>query len=101
MGHLSIGRIDEDKKQGRIGKVIVSPEYRGKGYGRHMIQLISTYAFQHLELETVTLGVFDFNTGAIRCYENAGFTIDRYFKNHRPFEDEWWSLYEMSLNKYT
>ncbi|MBX0359299.1 GNAT family N-acetyltransferase [Halobacillus sp. Nhm2S1] len=101
IGHLSIGRIDKDKKQGRIGKVIVSPEYRGKGYGQQMIQLISTYAFQHLGLERLTLGVFDFNKGAIRCYEKAGFTKDRYFKNHRPFEDELWSLYEMSLNKYT
>ncbi|WP_181898700.1 GNAT family N-acetyltransferase [Halobacillus trueperi] len=101
IGHLSIGRIDKDQKQGRIGKVIVSPEYRGKGYGQQMIQLISMYAFQQLDLEKVTLGVFDFNTGAIRCYENAGFTIDRYLKNHRSFEDEMWSLYEMSLNKYT
>ncbi|WLR47916.1 GNAT family protein [Halobacillus litoralis] len=84
VGHLSIGRIDLDKKQGRIGKVIVSPKYRGKGYGRHMIQLISMYAFQHLKLEKVTLGVFDFNRGAIRCYENAGFTIDHYFKKTSP-----------------
>ncbi|MEC3882310.1 GNAT family protein [Halobacillus sp. HZG1] len=101
IGHISIGRIDEDKKQARIGKVLVSPVHRGKGYGKQMIQLISTYAFKHLELEKVTLGVFDFNKSAIRCYENAGFTKDRYLKNHRPFEDEYWSLYEMSLHKYT
>lgn len=101
IGHLSIGRIDNDNKEGRIGKVIVSPECRGKGYGQRMIQLISRYAFQNLGLEKVTLGVFDFNTGAIRCYEKSGFTVDHYFKKHRPFEDEWWSLYEMSLDKYT
>lgn len=100
IGHLSIGRINKDKKQGRIGKVIVSPDCRGKGYGERMIQLISTYAFQTLELEKVTLGVFDFNKGAIRCYEKAGFTIDYHLKDHRPFEDETWSLYEMSLHKY-
>ncbi|MBN9656287.1 GNAT family N-acetyltransferase [Halobacillus sp. GSS1] len=46
IGHISIGRIDKDKKQARIGKVIVSPVYRGKGYGQQMIQLISTYAFK-------------------------------------------------------
>ncbi len=31
------------------------------------------YAFQELNLERVTLGVFAYNTRAIRSYEKAGF----------------------------
>jgi len=31
------------------------------------------YAKKELALEAITLSVFDFNVGALRCYEKCGF----------------------------
>ena len=62
-----------EKKEMRIGFVIVDDTKRGKGYGREMIKLALKYAFDLFRAERVTLGVFDNNPSAYRCYKAAGF----------------------------
>lgn len=57
----------------RVGFVIVSPEKRGKGYGKKMLKLALKYAFEIYGVEKVGLGVFENNESAIKCYESVGF----------------------------
>ena len=57
----------------RIGFVIMDDARRGNGYGREMIRLALIYAFDLFKAERVTLGVFDNNPSAFRCYKAAGF----------------------------
>ena len=59
VGHLIMRFTDERK--------------RGKGYGRDMLQLAIRYAFDILKAEKITLGVFENNEPAYRCYLAAGF----------------------------
>ena len=47
----------------------------------------------------LTLGVFDFNQGAIKCYENAGFTKIKLIENARETTNGYWNLYEMAISK--
>ncbi|MCA0971997.1 GNAT family N-acetyltransferase [Halobacillus litoralis] len=97
VGHIALGKIDKLHRQARIGKVIVHPDYRGKGIAEHMIRSVLHVAFQELDLHKVTLGVFDFNTPAIRCYERIGFQQDGLLRDHRRIGNEYWNLVEMSL----
>jgi RimJ/RimL family protein N-acetyltransferase len=48
----------------------------GKGYGTDAMQVILRYGFNELNLKRITLGVFDYNTRAIRSYEKTGFTLE-------------------------
>ena len=48
----------------------------GKGYGTDAMRLILKFAFTELNLHRVTLGVFAYNTRAIRSYEKAGFILE-------------------------
>ena len=73
VGHLILRYRGAEKKEMRIGFVIVDDTKRGKGYGREMIQLALKYAFDLFRAERVTLGVFDNNPSAYRCYKAAGF----------------------------
>ena len=57
----------------RFGYVIVNPEKRGKGIGRKMLQLGLEFAFDIYQTDKVTLGVFEENEKACRCYRAAGF----------------------------
>ncbi len=57
----------------RMGFVIVSPERRGKGYGKQMIELGFRYAFDVYGARSVDLAVFDNNPAAKACYGSAGF----------------------------
>lgn len=81
IGHISIGRVDRSDQTTRIGKVLIGPsEQRGHGYGKQLMQAALRFAFEELTLQKVTLGVFTFNTPAIRCYEKLGFIQERMLK---------------------
>ncbi|MFC7322794.1 GNAT family N-acetyltransferase [Halobacillus campisalis] len=96
IGHISL-KIDRQNKAGRIGKVLVSEEARGKGIAGVMIEKILYKCFAELHLHKVGLGVFDFNEPAIRVYKKAGFKVDGLLRDHRKYNNEYWGLYEMSM----
>ena len=52
---------------------IVRDKKRGKGYGRQMVCLAVQYAFDVLNVQKVSLGVFENNAPAIGCYRACGF----------------------------
>jgi RimJ/RimL family protein N-acetyltransferase len=51
----------------------ISPAHWRKGYGTECVRLITTYGFSYLSLNCIHLSVHSYNTGAIQCYEKAGF----------------------------
>ncbi len=73
VGHLILRFTDEKKSVLRFGFVIVKREKRGKGYGKEMLALAARYAFDILKAEKITLGVFENNEAAERCYRSLGF----------------------------
>ena len=69
------GLMDTDYKDGTstIGIFIGEEEYRGKGLGTEVINLLLDYGFNNLRLHNINLGVFSFNDRAISCYKKLGF----------------------------
>lgn len=57
----------------RLGFVIVDDQRRGNGYGKEMLSLAVQYAFDFLKVKKISLGVFENNKAAIKCYESCGF----------------------------
>lgn len=100
VGRLILRYMDEAQKTVRIGFVIVDDTKRGKGYGKRMIQMAIRYAFDMLQAEKVTLGVFENNPSAYYCYKAAGFQeieTDRNFMYE--FSGEQWNCIEMEVNR--
>lgn len=64
---------DNDDSTVRFGFVIVSPELRGRGYGKEMLRLGIEYVKKNLNVARIDLGVFENNESARRCYESVGF----------------------------
>lgn len=56
-----------------LGIVIGEKEIWGRGYAREAILLILDFAFNALNLHNVMLGVYAFNTRAVRLYRSIGF----------------------------
>lgn len=97
VGHISLGNIDRYNRSGRIGKVLLSKDHRGKGYGYQMINSILKIGFEEFKLHRISLGVFDFNTSAISCYERAGIVREGFIRDARRYKDSYWNLIEMSI----
>ncbi len=98
IGHISLGNVDRINKSARVGKVLVGDKnVRGKGIGQQMMTEILKIAFDELDLHRVSLGVFDFNSSAIACYEKSGFVKEGLCRDARKIGDEYWNLWEMSI----
>lgn len=97
IGHINL-TIDRINHSGRIGKVLVGKRnLQGYGIGQMMIQKVLNIAFGQFKVHRVSLGVFDYNLPAIACYEKAGLVKEGLLRESRRFENDFWSLWEMSI----
>lgn len=60
-------------RKSEMGITIGDKAYWGNGYGSDATRVLLRYAFLELNLNRVYLGVFSYNTRAIRAYEKIGF----------------------------
>jgi diamine N-acetyltransferase len=65
--------FDFRNRTGNFGICIGEADCRGKGYGTEATRLVLDFAFTAHGIHNVMLTVYEFNRGAIRCYEKAGF----------------------------
>jgi RimJ/RimL family protein N-acetyltransferase len=98
VGHISLGGLSQKNRAGRISRVLVgSAAARGKGYCRQMVEAVLKIGFEELKLHRISLGVYDFNTAAIKCYQKAGMVTEGVTRDCLLFKGQWWSLVEMSM----
>jgi RimJ/RimL family protein N-acetyltransferase len=98
VGHISLGSISRKNRSARISRVLVgNTAQRGKGICCKMINSILKIAFEELKLHRVGLGVYDFNKSAIGCYKKTGFSTEGIMRDILLYENEYWSLVEMSI----
>jgi len=73
IGRCLLFAVDQINRNGMLGIVIGEKECWGQGYGQEAVGLLLDYAFNLLNLNSIMLGVLDFNERAIYCYEKVGF----------------------------
>lgn len=93
VGHFIMRYIHSDNKILRLGWVIVDDALRGKGYGKQMLNTGLKYAFDILGVDKVTIGVFENNDSARKCYEAVGF-VESEIVAGKP-----WNIIEMEIKK--
>lgn len=98
VGQLSMRYPDEDRGHIRFGFIIVDDSRRGTGCGKAMLRLALRYAFDILAAEKVSLGVFENNPPAHRCYESIGF-VETGGEWYCTILGEEWRCIEMEINK--
>jgi RimJ/RimL family protein N-acetyltransferase len=73
IGNVGLHNINWISRTAELGILIGDKFYWGQGYGKEAIELILDYAFNMLNLHSVYLKVYGYNTNAIKCYEKVGF----------------------------
>lgn len=77
--------------------ILGDEQVRGKGNGTQLIRLLLGYITNNIRHALIELNVYEFNKGAIRCYEKAGFTINPSIKTVREFNGRNWTSLRMQL----
>lgn len=100
VGHFTMRFPAGSYEEIRLGFVIVDSEKRGKGYGKEMLLLAIQYAFECVRVNKVSLGVFENNAAAIRCYKACGFQEVEQENTESYFcMGETWNCIEMELTR--
>ncbi|MBL0135947.1 MAG: GNAT family N-acetyltransferase [Chitinophagaceae bacterium] len=97
IGHAEIYLTDHSAYLGRI--IIGDKEQRGKGLGQQIVNLLLDFVFSTFDKTKVELNVFDWNVGAIKCYEKVGFVINPNKKIERQIKNEIWTAINMTIDK--
>jgi RimJ/RimL family protein N-acetyltransferase len=98
VGYLELNNINLEHLNAAISRVIVCRTYEGKGIGREMVKQLTHIAFNEFGLYRISLGVFDFNTPAIRCYEKVGFKREGLLRESMKVNDTtYWNSILMSV----
>jgi RimJ/RimL family protein N-acetyltransferase len=108
---FTIRALDENKLLGGLGLNVISwaaresfiaifigeREYWGKGCGTDAMNIVLRYAFTELNLQRVSLGVFEYNPRAIRSYEKVGFQHEGRMRKYLNHEGKRWDLLYMGI----
>jgi RimJ/RimL family protein N-acetyltransferase len=96
IGHCEIYFKEDFANLGRI--LIMDESQRGKGIGEQIVRLLLEFISENSPQKRVELNVFDFNIGAVKCYEKVGFVVNPDKKFVREMDDETWTALNMVLN---
>jgi len=100
IGHISLSHIDWEQRTARITRVLVGRVAdRCQGYCRAMMKALLRFGFDELGLQRISLGVYDFNAPAIRCYQRCGFQHIGTLRHVVRYGNEYWSSVEMCLEQ--
>ena len=97
IGHCELNYTNGNNRLSRI--LIGDKNSRGKGYCKIIIAKMTTMLFEDLNVNEVDLNVFDWNKGAIKCYQNAGFIIDTKTHKKQTVKGEVWTCLNMKLHR--
>jgi RimJ/RimL family protein N-acetyltransferase len=97
IGHAEIYKKEHVAILCRI--LIGDKQMRGNGIGGEIVRQLVHHSFVNLGYATVELNVYDWNTDAIKCYERAGFIVNRNKVSHSEVNGKTWTAINMKLDK--
>jgi RimJ/RimL family protein N-acetyltransferase len=97
IGNVKVDRIDWIAQTCELGLIIGEASARGRGLGVETMQLVINYVFDDLNLNKITLAVFQNNPGAMKLYKKLDFQIEGTFVNQVFKEGRLWDKIYLSL----
>ena len=86
IGDCGLTHVSNDHRHCMLGISIGDKDHWGKGYGEDAMTILLDYAFDHLNMHRVHLGVFGTNPRAQRLYTKLGF-VDEGADREAVFKD--------------
>jgi RimJ/RimL family protein N-acetyltransferase len=97
IGSVGLEGIKLADRRGVLGIVIGEKDCWGKGYGTRAIQLMLRHAFHTLNLNRISLRVFEPNKRAHACYRKVGFVEEGRLRQEHYAEGSYQDVLLMSI----
>ncbi len=97
IGTTALHKTDVRNRHTMFGIVLGDKTAWGKGYGTEVTRLMVRYAFETLNLNRVSLHVFENNPRGVRAYEKAGFRVEGRLRQDCFREGRYWDTIVMGV----
>jgi RimJ/RimL family protein N-acetyltransferase len=97
IGVTGLHQIDYKNRRAVFGIFVGEKQEWGKGYGTEATRLITSYAFETLNLNRVALRVYEDNERGIRAYEKVGFKREGLLRQDIYREGRYWNTFLMAI----
>jgi RimJ/RimL family protein N-acetyltransferase len=97
IGNIGLHEIHPEHRAGLLGIAIGEKPYWSNGYGRDAITTLLRFAFGEMNLNRVSLHVFEFNERGIACYKRCGFQTEGRLREHYYGEGRYWDVFVMGI----
>jgi RimJ/RimL family protein N-acetyltransferase len=97
IGNIGIHNIDARIRKAEVGISIGEKQYWNHGYGTEAMQLLLKHGFNTLNLNRISLDVYETNPRAIRAYQKAGFKEEGRLREGHYFNGKYIDIIVMSV----
>lgn len=97
IGHCELNFENGNNRLSRI--LVGNKELRGQKIGEQIVRKMVDLLFQDSKINEVDLNTFDWNKGAIKCYEKVGFKINHDKTDKMSVNGKIWTRINMTLNR--
>ena len=97
IGEIGLDGILWSHRETFVGISLGERQKWGKGYGTDAMRILLRYAFTELNLQRVSLTVFEYNPRAIRSYEKAGFKVEGRVRQFLNRDGQRWDMIFMGV----
>lgn len=97
IGVIGLHNIEDSSRKADMGIMIGEKAYWGKGYGREAIVLMLDFAFNVLNMHSLSLGAYSYNTRAIRSYAAVGFKEAGRLREARFWGGKYYDIIKMDI----
>ena len=97
IGNIGLHDIQQENRRALLGIIIGEKAYWGQGYGTDAIRAMLAWAFGYLNLNRVSLTVYEYNERAIRCYLKCGFRHEGRMRQARYLDGQYYDELMMGI----
>jgi ribosomal-protein-alanine N-acetyltransferase len=99
IGNIKLGPINWIHRMADIGILIGEKDCWSQGFASEAISLVSTYAFDVLNLRKLTSLCYEANRGSVKAFQNAGFCVEAVRKQHVFFKGTYMDVILLGMIK--
>lgn len=102
LGNYGLEVRDQVSRRFHVGGFIGEKENRGKGYGTEALMLVTKFAFEILNANTLFSGIYSFNEASLKSAKKAGYKEAGRFRNSYYYNSKFYDeiMIEMTREDY-
>ena len=102
IGNTKIGFVHNLYKRGELSLFIGEKKFWGKGYSSELVEAVTKYGFEILNLNKIEAGCYESNLASLRVFLKAGYSVEGFQRDHVMLNEHYFGCFRLGVlrNEY-